>query len=938
MSLYTRIIDLQKLGKAWNHVKKNKPAKGVDGVTYTLFDESRLDQLKQLHFDLSGNTYHVRSVKEAVIFREEKARTIALYCMRDKVVQQSIADELTKIYDLSFSDSVNAYRPDRSALSAVERIGDSCKSDDYSWFVRTDIRHFFDTINVNLLTGILRQRIREEDVLLLIKDNAAAPVVADDGSLHEKKIGIHQGSQIAPILSNIYLMQADRELSSEDNFYIRYSDDIIALFSGEKQAKTWLEKLKNILEPLGLRINDKKTSIGEISSGFTFLGYQFDKNGKGIPSKAENSLSDRLEGLWLTDRELSVEEKLKKSGEVVNGWKQYFRGEREPGSMYEYAAVLYLIRTQRPEGSEEYYSKRRNYHNENLSLLKWLLRLWKDESRKDLLLFEYEDYFEIAGKDEDKEFEEQVLDEAAMIYSRLVVTETEEDLTSLMQLYSDRMCFNRAQLVGDWIKRLHALSEKKLEPAVSFVPNDDTPQIPISLSGKDIEKYLSLFGGREDTYAVETGDAGKRSVSQIFEPLTPEAVRRHLSGEITIDTYVRRTNNTAKFCVVDIDISKKYLITKGIDIGIYLKKAALVARALQLEFRHIGLDTYAEESGYRGFHLWLFFTEWMQIRYINLLEKLVMEHVSLSGDEVTVEFFPNTSRFKADKPGQCVKLPYGIHGSSGKRSVMLDFDYNPINDPAVFLKSIVRYPISAIKKVLSRMDLKDTDPEPSREVDEDLSPIGDMPENIRLVLSRCNLMRHLCLKAAKTAYLVHQERLSILYIFGHMGEEGKAFVHQIMHFTVNYKYGVTQKFISRLPDSPISCGKLRENYSRLTAEIGCTCDFQRIKNCYPSPVLHALKGSSEESSDITIPTSRTLTKESEKKVYSQLNTSTQVKEILQKILEMKKQRRAIDKNIEKGEKELERLFDEAHIESIESDYGLLVRRKTEKGYEWVVEF
>ena len=138
--------------------------------------------------------------------------------------------------------------------------------------------------------------------------------------------------------------------------------------------------------------------------------------------------------------------------------------------------------------------------------------------------------------------------------------------------------------------------------------------------------------------------------------------------------------------------------------------------------------------------------------------------------------------------------------------------------------------------------------------------------------------------------------------------------------------------------SIISCGKLRENYSRLTAEIGCTCDFQRIKNCYPSPVLHALKGSSEESSDITIPTSRTLTKESEKKVYSQLNTSQQVKEILQKILEMKKQRRAIDRNIEKGEKELERLFDEAHIESLESDYGLLVRRKIDKGYEWVVEF
>jgi hypothetical protein len=62
-----------------------------------------------------------------------------------------------------------------------------------------------------------------------------------------------------------------------------------------------------------------------------------------------------------------------------------------------------------------------------------------------------------------------------------------------------------------------------------------------------------------------------------------------------------------------------------------------------------------------------------------------------------------------------------------------------------------------------------------------------------------------------------------------------------------------------------------------------------------------------------------------------------VYDITGKILEFKKQRRGIDKNIVKLEKELEKLFDDANIDCLEVEYGMLVRRKTATGYEWVVE-
>ena len=78
-------------------------------------------------------------------------------------------------------------------------------------------------------------------------------------------------------------------------------------------------------------------------------------------------------------------------------------------------------------------------------------------------------------------------------------------------------------------------------------------------------------------------------------------------------------------------------------------------------------------------------------------------------------------------------------------------------------------------------------------------------------------------------------------------------------------------------------------------------------------------------------------KEKEAKLCEELNLNKTVQSLVVRILEFKKQKRGIEKNITKLEKELERLFDESHIDCLEVEYGLLVRRKKEQGYEWVVE-
>lgn len=68
-----------------------------------------------------------------------------------------------------------------------------------------------------------------------------------------------------------------------------------------------------------------------------------------------------------------------------------------------------------------------------------------------------------------------------------------------------------------------------------------------------------------------------------------------------------------------------------------------------------------------------------------------------------------------------------------------------------------------------------------------------------------------------------------------------------------------------------------------------------------------------------------------------MNVHAQVQELAGKIVELKKQKRGLDKTIEKTEKALCRIFDSANTDCMEVDMGLLVRRKHEGGYEWLIE-
>ena len=939
MALFTKIIDLQKLGMAWKKIHVNKPACGADGITWQDFEKDLPEELKKLHMELKEGRYRCQPVKQVTITTNGKEREIVLYCMRDKVIQQSLADEIDKLFDPYLSPQAYAYRKNRSALQIVNRLEEVIRKESFSCVLKLDIHQYFDHIRWNILYQMLESRIKEPEVLDLIREITQAKTILPDGTLGEKRLGLHQGCSLSPILSNVYLMDFDRWLSSQNMFYARYSDDMLLLAREESQLAAIKQEITEKFATLGLEISESKTFVGKIPDGFVFLGYYFDEKGKAIPAKAKSELSQRLELCWLKNRELDCAGRLKMLSEIFTGWKQYYASadsQTEFQDILEYAVCLYLAtdETQR----KKYALQRVNLFNEYVELTDFFCGIWQTIGSSLLILLEYEQLYSFVWVKKESIFKlpAETVEELILQYKLLRKDETEETWTEIMQIYADAGQYEKSEAIMDYIREALREEETKVVLPPSLSQGEE-----IRLSEEEKDAFLDLFCGREDIYSGEEIIQGKRKMCFCAKPLTKEKLEAHLRGDETIGTYVQQENQTVKYFVIDVDISRRIMLqcTVGDETyREYLQKAAEMTQRIHRLLTQKGLPHGMEQSGKRGFHVWIFLEGWFPVRYLRFLGDVIDNEIDRTDmEDISIEYFPNKTRIKPDAPGQCIKLPYGCcAGDKRYRSSLMDDSLSCNLTFTQWKNKIVKVPLLQIKKVISiQPEVKPGIAEP--EDTQSLEVFGEIPENIRSILAGCCLMRYLCKKAQSTGYLTHFERLSILYVFGHVGTEGQDFVHQVMSYTLNYNESVTEKFIRKCPEKPISCPKLREQYARISAELGCGCNFKRRAKCYPSPVLHAVKHSSDDTEQITLPITQAVNKQTKEELLDEVNIHKKAQLVAARIIEQKKQKKSLDKSIEKMERELDKIFDDAKIESLDLEMGTLVRRKGEKGSEWLIE-
>jgi group II intron reverse transcriptase/maturase len=262
------------LERAWEKVRSNKGAGGVDRQSIWDFEREKEKHLREIHRLLREKRYNPLSLRRVYIPKGNgERRPLGIPTIRDRVVQQALLNILEPIFELTFHEHSYGFRANRSTHTAIEHVVQSMQ-EGKEWVLEIDIRKYFDTVNHELLLDAVNEEISDGSVLRLIRLFLESGVM-ENGVRKATEEGTPQGGVISPLLANIYLNRFDWEMAKRGHDMVRYADDAVVLCVSRKEAERALDDVRKMLEgKLRLKLHPEKTRILYHKEGsFDFLGF-----------------------------------------------------------------------------------------------------------------------------------------------------------------------------------------------------------------------------------------------------------------------------------------------------------------------------------------------------------------------------------------------------------------------------------------------------------------------------------------------------------------------------------------------------------------------------------------------------------------------------------------------------------------------------------------
>jgi group II intron reverse transcriptase/maturase len=344
-SLVDKVYKEKNLHLAWEKVKANRGAGGIDGVRLKDFEAQLQEHLKCLHEELRTDTYQPQPVRQKMIPKPGKPgelRGLGIPTIYDRVCQQALVNRLEPIFEAEFDEANFGYRKRRSAKEALRKIWREIEAGS-QWIVDADLKDFFGTVDHEKLLALVARRVADGRVLRLIESILKAGGYAH-GRLFPTESGTPQGGVVSPLLSNVLLTPFDWEMRRRGYQLTRYCDDWVVTCRTRAEAQAVLRAAKKILEQLGVRLNVSKTRIVHVRHGFEFLGYKIKRGSRPLrlaaakiqsgvrqgalyaypTEKAIQRFKDRVRGITRRKVPLTTEGVIRELNPVIRGWGQYY--------------------------------------------------------------------------------------------------------------------------------------------------------------------------------------------------------------------------------------------------------------------------------------------------------------------------------------------------------------------------------------------------------------------------------------------------------------------------------------------------------------------------------------------------------------------------------------------------------------------------------------
>ncbi len=336
--------------EAYQQVKANRGAAGIDDETIAMFEQNLSKNLYKLWNRMSSGSYFPPPVKQVEIPKAKGGtRKLGIPTVSDRIAQTVVKLVIEPILDPMFHPDSYGYRPGRSAKQAIAVTRKRCWQ--YDWMVEFDIKAAFDQIDHGLLLKAVRAHIREGWILLYLERWLTAPFETAEGEQMPRERGTPQGGVVSPILMNLfmhYAFDAWMKRSNPQCQFARYADDAVVHCRSQKQAEDVMQSIALRLAECGLTMHPEKSKIVYCNDSnrtksyphvhFTFLGFTFQprkalsKQNRlftsflpGVSADAMKRMRQTVRG-WKLNRQTNVAlaELAKQYNPIIQGWWNYY--------------------------------------------------------------------------------------------------------------------------------------------------------------------------------------------------------------------------------------------------------------------------------------------------------------------------------------------------------------------------------------------------------------------------------------------------------------------------------------------------------------------------------------------------------------------------------------------------------------------------------------
>jgi RNA-directed DNA polymerase len=326
-SLMDKVSAERTLQAAWDRVKRNHGAAGVDRQSTVAFEAQAERYVGELAAALRGGTYRPQPVKRVWIEKpgRKEQRPLGIPTVKDRIVQTALKLVLEPIFEAGFAVQSYGFRPGRGCKDALRRI-EALLQSGAVWVVDVDLQCYFDSIPHEQLMQRVEERVADGRVLALIQSFLTQGVL-EGLERWEPEAGTPQGAVVSPLLANIYLDPLDHVMAQQEWEMVRYADDFVVLCRSQAEAEAARTAIQRWMGEHGLTVHPDKSRIVDTQGrgGFDFLGYHFER-GKHWPKTASRQHFRRaIKAKTRRSNGNSLRAIIASVNPIIRGWYGYYK-------------------------------------------------------------------------------------------------------------------------------------------------------------------------------------------------------------------------------------------------------------------------------------------------------------------------------------------------------------------------------------------------------------------------------------------------------------------------------------------------------------------------------------------------------------------------------------------------------------------------------------